>query len=216
MACQPLSLTVFYGHVLANSLRGNKVPGGPQLSSHVTFLALMQGRPVPLKVMFLLRKSLCHMWDRKNIYFESQSNHSELAQPFQELPGQQRKTSSEGNDGSLCCQMRDDQLPGRRARFVILLLRINISGQPCMMHAWDACMIGTSMYTPPTPRCRDLDTYPADREGAYPYTQHSWVLLDLECLPEAQVVKVWSSAHGTIGRFWNCQGMGLSRGLSDH
>lgn len=88
---------------LPTSLRGNKVPKGPQLSGHVTFLALLQGRPVLLEVIFLLRKSPCHMWDRKNIYFKSQSNGSELAQSFQELPGQQRKISSEGNDGSLCC-----------------------------------------------------------------------------------------------------------------
>lgn len=116
VARQHLSLTVFYGHVLANSLRGNKVPGGPQMSSHVTFLALPQGHPVPLEVMFLLRKSLCHTWDRKNIYFESQSNHSELAQPFQELPGQQRKTGSERKDESLCCQARDNQLLGEKGR----------------------------------------------------------------------------------------------------
>lgn len=99
---QDPSLTGFYRQVLANSLRGNKVPGGPQLSSHVTFLALLQGHPVPRKVMLLLRKSLCHMWDRKSIYFEPRSSHSGLTQPFQELPGQQRKTSSERKDGSLC------------------------------------------------------------------------------------------------------------------
>ena len=102
-ARQHLSLTVFRRQVLANNLRGNKVPKGPQLSGHVTFLALLQGRPVLLEVMFLLRKSPCHMWDRKNIYFKSQRNRSELAQSFQELPGQQRKTSSEGKDGSLDC-----------------------------------------------------------------------------------------------------------------
>lgn len=180
MARQHLSLTVFYGHVLANSLRGNEVPGGPQTSSHVTFLALPQGRPVPLEVMFLLRKSLCHTWDRKkkNIYFESQSNHSELAQPFQELPGQQRKTGSERNDGSLCCQARDDQLPGKRAGFVSLILGVKISGQPCMMRA--------SLYTPPTPWCRHLGTHPANEKVTYSYTRHSWDLLDPECFPEAQ------------------------------
>lgn len=102
-ARQHLSLTGFYGQVLASSLRGNKVPEGPQLSGHVTFLALLQGRPVLLEVIFLLRKSPCHMWDRKNIYFKPRSHCSELVQSFQELPGQQRKISSEGSGGSPCC-----------------------------------------------------------------------------------------------------------------
>lgn len=166
------------------------------MSSHVTLLALPQERPVPLEVMFLLRKSLCHTWDRKkNIYFESQSNHSELAQPFQELPGQQRNTSSERNDGSLCCQARDIQLPGKKGRVCHFDSRSK--------YFWPAMHDKSILYTPPTPWCRDLGTHPTNREVTYSYTRPSWDLLDPECLLEAQVLKVWSPAHGTIGRFWN-------------
>lgn len=46
-------------------LKEEQVPGGPWLSDHVTLLALLQGRPVPLGVMALLGKWLCHIWNRK-------------------------------------------------------------------------------------------------------------------------------------------------------
>lgn len=59
---------------------------------------------------------MSYVGQKKNIYFESQSNHSELAQPFQELPGQQRKTGPERKDESLCCQARDNQLLGEKGR----------------------------------------------------------------------------------------------------
>lgn len=162
MARQHLSLTVFYGHVLANSLRGNKVPGGPQMSSHVTFLALPQGRPVPLEVMFLLRKSLCHTWDRKkNIYFESQSNHSELAQPFKNCLDSRERLALREKTEVYVVKRGITNCWGRRAGFIILILGVNSSGQPYMT--------GASLYTPSTPWCRDLGTHPANREVTYSY-----------------------------------------------
>lgn len=53
-------------------------------------------------------------------------------------------------------------------------------------------------------------------KGNCPHTQHSWVLLDLECFPEAHVLKVWSPAHGTIWRFWNHYQMGLAKRMQGH
>lgn len=49
------------------------------LSDHVALLAVLQGHPVPLGVMALLGKWLCHIWDRKKSYFKSWSNHSRCA-----------------------------------------------------------------------------------------------------------------------------------------
>lgn len=58
-------------------------------------------------------------------------------------------------------------------------------------------VMGAYIHTTPEPQCGDIGTQPADKEGEYPYRQHSWVLLDLGMSPRGLYVK------GLIPNSWH-------------
>lgn len=183
MACQGLSQRGFCGQVLTSSLRGNKVPGGPRLSDHVTLLAPLQGHPVPLGVMALLRKWLCHIWDRKKAISSLEVITHSVNAAFSGTAQTVEKDETWGRvTRSRCCHSK----PGPPWREKIG------KGLPCRSSMWRMFAQPwnddrwRSIHMTPKPRCRGLSTLPCrqGRAGTSSSSQHP-------CISEAHWATEW-------------------------
>lgn len=138
------------------------------LSDHVTLLAVLQGHPVPLGVMALLGKWLCHIWGRKKA-ISSPEVITHSVQPFQELPGRQRKTNVGEGTGSWCCYGKGRPPGGRTGT----CHSSTVTYHWMTVNWWQ---VGINIHDPPTKRQRPLHTSrEAGRNGNIFTSQHPWV-----------------------------------------